>query len=277
MFEEFEFIKTLPRVVAILVIILVMIVIYKIIAIAVSGILKKKLKTKKELANIRVFISLIRYGFIILAIIIILFLGGGSFTGLGIFAGLLSAALGWALQRPISGIAAWLMVVTRRPFRIGDRVLIGNVKGDVSDITLTHIYLKEIGGTIESEEESGRTIMIPNAKLFEQDIINYTLRNDFILDQVKVTVTYEGNLKKAIKLCEETAKDVLKEWKEKTEKPFVRTYFQASGIDIYVRYYTIASERQRVSSDITQKIFYKIAKTKGVKIAYPHTEVILKK
>ncbi len=80
-------------------------------------------------------------------------MAGGSFAGLGIFAGLFSAAMGWALQRPITRAVAWLMIVTRGLVRIGDRILVGQVKGDVKDITLTHIYMEEIGGTIHSEEK----------------------------------------------------------------------------------------------------------------------------
>ncbi len=112
-----------------------------------------------------------------------------SWTALGLGVGLLSVAIGWALQRPITGMAAWFMIVVKRPFEIGDRVTIGAVKGDVVDITLTHIYINEIGGLVPSEENSGRTIMIPNSVLFEQNIINYTLQNEFVLDQVVTMVT----------------------------------------------------------------------------------------
>jgi len=237
----------------------------------------KKAKTKKEKSNVEIFFRASQY-FLILLLLIFAFLAyGGSLTGIGVVAGLLSAALGWALQRPITGMAAWLMVVLKRPFEIGDRVIIGNVKGDVADITLTHIHIKEIGGTIASEETSGRIILIPNAKLFEQDIINYTYRGELILDQVKFTVTFESNLEKAQKIALDSAKEVLLEYLPQPQEPYARTWFQPSGIDVYVRYTTPAPNREEISSKITRKIFDKVIPSKEVEFAYPHQEILFRK
>lgn len=237
----------------------------------------KKAKTKKEKSNVEIFFRASQY-FLILLLLIFAFLAyGGSLTGIGVVAGLLSAALGWALQRPITGMAAWLMVVLKRPFEIGDRVIIGNVKGDVADITLTHIHIKEIGGTIVSEETSGRIILIPNAKLFEQDIINYTYRGELILDQVKFTVTFESNLEKAQKIALDSAKEVLLEYLPQPQEPYTRTWFQPSGIDVYVRYTAPAPNREEISSKITRKIFDKVISSKEVEFAYPHQEILFRK
>ena len=200
----------------------------------------------------------------------------GSLTGIGVTAGLLSAALGWALQRPITGMAAWLMVVIKRPFEIGDRVVIGGIKGDVCDITLTHIHIAEIGGTIASEERSRREILIPNAKLFEQDIINYTREDELILDQVKFTITFESDINEAQKIAKESTKEVIENYLEKIEKPYTRICFQPSGVDVYVRYYIIASKREEASSGITQKIFARVNRSEKVHFAYPHTEVLIR-
>ena len=43
--------------------------------------------------------------------------------------------LGWSLQRPVTGVAAWLMVMIKRPFMIGDRIIIQGVRGDVLEIS----------------------------------------------------------------------------------------------------------------------------------------------
>ena len=83
---------------------------------------------------------------------------------------------------------------------------------------------------------------------------------------------------KIIDLREDFEQTVIKNFIEKVpKKPFIRVNFQASGIDIRVRYYTIASERQKISSDITEEIFNKIMKEKKTEFAFPHTKVILEK
>ena len=228
--------------------------------------------------NVIVFTSLVSYLFVFLAILFLVLSLTGGLTSIGIAAGLLTAALGWALQRPITGIAAWLMVIVTKPFEIGDRIIIGNVRGDVVNITITHIYLSEFGGTVGGEETSGRIVIIPNAVLFEQNVINYTAQNEFILDEVAFTITYSSHIDLAKNIAKKAAEKVTKEFIENVPvKPFIRSNFQPSGVDIRVRYYTIASKRQETNSKITEEIFKAIMKEKKVKFAYPHTEVYLNK
>ena len=146
------------------------------------------------------------------------------------------------------------------------------------DITLTHVYLKELGGLIPgSEETSGRIVLIPNSVLFEQNITNYTLKNDFTLDEVAVTITYESDLDEAIRIVLSAAKRVTREIVVQTKRdPYIRNYFRASGIDLHVRYFAPAKKVQQYSSDITKEIFEGIKKSHRVEIAYPHTEIIFK-
>jgi small-conductance mechanosensitive channel len=268
----------LPRIFTVVFSLIFAIVLYKLITKGVKEVLYKRARTKQQRNNVIVFMNILKYFFYFIILLVIIFSITGSLTGLGISAGLLTAALGWALQRPITGIAAWIMVITKKPFQIGDRVIIGKVKGDVIDITLTHIYINEIGGTIASEEISGRTIMIPNSILFEKNIINYTLQNEFILDEVITLVTYESNLDKAMKICENAALKIIKPFlKDVEKKPSVRTFFRESGIDVKVRYFVKADERIEIASKITQEIFKQIKRAKDVEIAYPHLEMLYRK
>lgn len=240
--------------------------------------LLKKVKGKKQISNIKIFSNIIKYIFFIILVFVGIFTYADNWTGLGLAVGLLSAALGWALQRPITGIAGWVMVVTKRPFEIGDRIVIGTVRGDVEEISLTHIYIKEIGGIVSGEENSGRIVMVPNAKLFEQDITNYTLNNEFVLDQVATTFTFEGNLNNALKICLEAAKKYIREFENSTKKkPYTLTYFEPNGINVRVRYFAPANRLQEFSSKITKEIYDNVMKDKKVEFAYPHTEIIYRK
>jgi small-conductance mechanosensitive channel len=145
---------------------------------------------------------------------------------LGFIAGLLTVALGWALQKPISGVVAWLIIVTRRPFFIGDRIIISGIKGDISNITLTHILLDEIGGTIIGEEKSRRTIMVPNSIIFEQEVINYTHTDNYILDEITTAITYESDLKKAESIILNSVEKIMKPKWEKFPKRLEKNLIQ---------------------------------------------------
>ena len=225
-----------------------LILIVIVVSIALSLILRlikkylfKKVKTRQQQSNVVIFIDLMKYFFILLFIILVLTAYSGTWGDIGFVAGLLTVAIGWALQKPISGVVAWLIIVTRRPIHIGDRVILMGIKGDISNITLTHIFLDEVGGTINGEECSGRTVMIPTSIIFEIEVINYTEKDDFILDEINTSITYESDLKKAEKLVIESVKKIMLIYWENFPKRIskeihTRIKFQESGINVILRF-----------------------------------------
>ncbi len=200
---------------------------------------------------------------------------GGSLKTLGISAGFLGMVLGWSLQAPVTGIAAWLMLILKRPFKIGDRVIIAGITGDVMDITLTHVILNQVGGTVSSEERSGRGILIPNAILFGQTITNYTLEEQHILVEVPVRITFESDWQEAehilVNAAQQVTEDVIK---ETAEEPFIRAELFDAGVMMRLRYKTRPVDRAKSLSDIVKIIFHEFAKSDTVEFCYAHSEVI---
>jgi small-conductance mechanosensitive channel len=260
------------------VVIIIFFSIYKFI----KGVLLKKAKTKKQKSNVIIFLNIVKYLFVFIFILVFLFSYFGSWTELGLIMGLISVALGFALQRPITNVIAWVILVVRKPFFIGDRIAINGLKGDVQDISISYITLEEIGGTIDGEEKSGRIAVVPNSIIFEKEIVNYTAQHDFILDEVVVSITYESDLKKAeniaIKAVEKVMGPFLDSFPKKIPRePHIRLKFMDSAMQVSARYHVLALNRNMIKTAITREIFEKIVKTKDVEIAYPHTEVILRK
>ncbi len=201
----YQYLEPYMNILQIILIIIVAFIIFSLILKLIKKSLLKRVKTKKQVSNVSTFIDLLKFLFVIFLLIIVFSSYYGRWSDFGFIAGLLTVALGWALQKPISGVVAWLILTIRRPIHIGDRVIISDIKGDITNITLTHIFLDEVGGTIVGEEKSGRTVMLPISIIFEEEIINYTHRDDYILDEVTTAITYESNLEKA----EEVSKKVL--------------------------------------------------------------------
>ena len=279
--DIFQYIEPYKNILYLIIIIVISYIIFSIILKILKKHLIKKVQRKKQVSNIMLFLDLLKYLFAIFLIIIILSVYYGSWGELGFIVGLLTVALGWALQKPISGVVAWLIIISRRPFKIGDRVIIKGLKGDISNISLTHIFLDEVGGTIDGEENSGRTIMVPTSIIFEEEVINYTELDDYILDEVVTTITYESNLEKAEKIACDSVNKIMKPFWEKfpkkiPQKPHIRLKFMESGINVTVRYYSIATSRNAIITDIVREIFKTIKTLKDVEIAYPHTEVLFR-
>lgn len=198
----------------------------------------------------------------------------GSMKAVGISAGFMGMVLGWSLQAPVTGIAAWLMIILKRPFKIGDRVVIAGIIGDVTDVTLTHIVLNQVGGTVGGEERSGRAVLIPNAIMFGQVIMNYTLQESYILDEVPVRITFESDWEEAERILLDAAREVTRDIIEKTgEEPFIRAEFFESGVLMRLRYKVEPPRRQEVSTQIVRRIFQEFKKNPKVEFCYPRSEI----
>jgi len=226
-------------------------------------------------ANAEVFMKTWRIVWkFVIAVFTILALSG-SLRLLGLSAGFLGMILGWSLQAPVTGLAAWFMIITKKPFRLGDRIVIAGYTGDVTDITLTHVVLNQVGGSVGGEERSGRGILIPNAILFSNVIINFTLDQKFMLDEVIVRLTFDSDIELAERVCVESVHEATAEIvKESGFEPGVRCELYESGVLMRVRYQTIPSDRQRISTDITRRILKRVRENYGaVKFCYPHSVV----
>ena len=251
----------------------VLFIIYKTAKGVVLGAMRAQ---NRRTVQIRRVHSLLKYAFLMAGIILMIVSMSGSFAAMGISAAFLSMILGWSLQRPVTGVAAWLMVMIKRPFQIGDRIILQGVRGDVLDISPTHILLGEVGGTIGGEESSNRIVLIPNAVLFDQMVINYMDKGDqeeakFILDEVPVRISYRSDYRLSEQALINCASEVTREIIDETgETPFVRAEFFHSGITMRVRYQSIAVERERIASDIVGAIIEVFEQDDRIEFAYRH-------
>lgn len=224
--------------------------------------MKRKLKENAFLEeNATSFLKVWNGSWKFIITILVIMAMSGSLRLLGLTAGFFGMMLGWSLQQPVTGIAAWLMIILKKPFKIGDRVIIAGITGDVTGITLTHVILNQVGGSIGGEEKSGRGILIPNAILFQNTIINYTLDQEYMLDEVPVRLTFDSDWNRAKELMIAAAGEVTRDIIAKTgEEPFIRAEFLDWGILVRLRYKTIPAKRQELSTYIIEILLREFGK-----------------
>ena len=226
-----------------------------------TRVMRRKLKEQAFLQeNAKSFLKVWNVVWKFLIAVLVLLAMSGSLRLLGLTAGFFGMMLGWSLQQPVTGIAAWLMIILKKPFKIGDRVIIAAITGDVTGITLTHVILNQVGGSIGGEERSGRGILIPNAILFQHIIINYTLEQEYMLDEVPVRLTFDSDWDRAKEIMLEAAERVTKDIAAKTAKPFIRCEFLDWGILVRLRYNTIPARRQEISTEIIEILLKEFGK-----------------
>jgi small-conductance mechanosensitive channel len=201
--------------------------------------------------------------------------GFGKLEAFGTFFSLFGGMLlGFSLQAPITGLAGWVLVSLKRPFRPGDRVQFPNLglTGDIKDIGIMYTVLDQVGGTIGSEEAVGRNILMPNAMLFNQVAINYTARQEagYMLDEVVVRITYDSNWEKAEEILTDAAIELTKDIIAITGmQPYIRSDMYDYGVNMRLRYQTPAKDRAEMSYKISKRIFEEIQRTPTVDLAIP--------
>jgi small-conductance mechanosensitive channel len=133
-------------------------------------------------------------------------------TGLG----LLSAALVVALQDFVSSFFAWILISTKRQYRVGDVITVDtpsrDIYGKVTEINLLRTVLQEKVGGIKQDREqiTGRTLIFPNNIILKQAVRNNTLDNDLIWQTMSVTITFESDADLAEELLHKAVHDKFK-------------------------------------------------------------------
>ncbi len=94
-----------------------------------------------------------------------------ALTALGIG----SIIIALAVQTPMKSFIAWIYILVRQPYRVGDRIKIDDATGDVIDVGYLDTTLWEFGGQyISGDHPSGRLIKFPNEKVLDSIVYNYS-------------------------------------------------------------------------------------------------------
>jgi small-conductance mechanosensitive channel len=109
---------------------------------------------------------------------------------------LFSLILGLAIQTPVTSFLGWIYILVRSPYRVGDRIKIGEATGDVIDVSYLDTTLWEFGGDLLSTDHpTGRIIKFPNSKILDSTVYNYTWPLfPYIWNEIKFSVAYESDL-----------------------------------------------------------------------------------
>lgn len=110
--------------------------------------------------------------------------------------GLISLVLGFALQAPITSFIAWVYLVLKRTYLVGDRIQIKGMRGDVVEINYLDTTLMERSGDyLGNDKRSGRVIRFPNSIILKEEIINYSGPEvPFIWNETPLQIAYTSDI-----------------------------------------------------------------------------------
>lgn len=227
----------------------------------------------------------VEYASVVLGVLLVGRLWLEGISTLVTYLGLLSAGIAIALQDLIVSLAAWLFIVWRRPFVVGDRIEIAEQMGDVIDIRIFSFSMLEIGRRINAEQSTGRIVHIPNGKVFSEVLTNMHQGFPFIWNEIAIMVTFESDWEKAkailVNIINELAPDVSEAVRRARHtgqrfvisysniSPTVYTSVVDSGVVLTLRYMVDPRKRRNSEQEIWEATLRAFKLHWDIDFAYP--------
>lgn len=157
-------------------------------------IFNRKIVDKTHVFNFNLIVDL--FASLLMLGIILSLLFANWYTALVSF-GIVSLILGFALQNLIISFFGWLYILIRKPYEVGDRIRIGNVYGDVINVSYIDTTLWEFNGDyLSGDHPSGRIIRFANSKVFSEYVYNYSWPLfPFIWNELSLFISYDSDFK----------------------------------------------------------------------------------
>ncbi|WP_376875464.1 mechanosensitive ion channel family protein [Albirhodobacter sp. R86504] len=206
--------------------------------------------------------NVVKYAILAMAAIFILNRFGIQTTSLVALIGAAGLAIGLALQGALSNLAAGVMIILFRPFRVGQYIEAGSTAGTVREISLFFTELKTYDGL---------QVILPNSDIWSSSIKNYSVNPTRLVD-LTIGVSYDSDLR--------VAERVLKEIAASDERvlddpaPFIKVReLGDSSVDFVFRVWANSSDWWALKCDLNREIKDRFD-AEGVGIPFPTQTVV---
>lgn len=208
--------------------------------------------------------TIVRYVLIFIGLLVILQTLGIDLTALSILTGAVGLGIGFGLQNIASNFISGLIILFERPVRIGDRIAVGDVEGDVMRIGARST-------TVLTNDNID--IIIPNSKLITENVVNWTHRERKVRFRIPVTVAFSMDVRKVEQALLEAAKNVPEV--SEIPAPGVRfMQFGENGLEFELRAWTttLVQRRGKFASEINYAIYDKF-KEHQIEVPNPQRDI----
>ncbi|MDA8596845.1 mechanosensitive ion channel family protein [Candidatus Pacebacteria bacterium] len=239
-------------------------VLYAIFSLGVSEFFARRLSDSKTRYSFRKAVSLI---LIVLVLVVLLRIWVPNPQALLVAYGVVAAGIAVALQDVVKNLAGSITIFLSGLYRVGNRIELNGVFGDVIDIGIFNTTLLEIRNWIDADQATGRIVTVPNGAVLNSPLHNFTKQHSYLWDELRVVVTSESNWSDAMRLMaevgEEHTKDFIAAADESLTKleryyyvegrvlePNVYITGSADGYALTLRYVVDAWRRRTTNSNI---------------------------
>ncbi len=204
------------------------------------------------------------------------------------FAGLMTAGVAVALQNVILSIVGYFLLIGKFGIRVGDRVQVAGVTGEVVDIGLLRFHLLELvsgGGKIPS----GRAVAFSNSIVFQSTagLFKQIPGTNFVWHEITLTLSSDSDYSSAEERLHGTVEAVFSEYRESMERqhrqmqrtltiapevvlrPNSRLRFTQSGLEVQIRYPVDLQQAGEIDDRVTRELLKAIEREPGLKLTGP--------
>ncbi|MBZ9736512.1 mechanosensitive ion channel [Mesorhizobium sp. CA15] len=207
------------------------------------------------------FSQVVRYAILILVVIMVLGQFGVQTASIIAAIGAAGLAIGLALQGTLQNIAAGIMLLALRPFRIGEYVEVGAIAGTIEEIGLFATKLRSVDGVY---------VMAPNSTLWNQPVRNFT-RNGVRRTDVTLSIGSWNDIDRAQKTLLAIAAAEKRIRREPAPIAFVASLGDTT-VSLTLRYWTSAADYFSTQIDMTKRA-KQAFDTEGISIPLPPPEM----
>ena len=224
-------------------------------------------RRRRQILVLRRFVS----GFLFGIVIILGFVS--EFSSLATFAGFVTAGIAVGLQTVLLSVAAYFFVIGRYGIRVGDRISISGVTGDVIDIGLVRLYIMELAGPAVDLYPTGRIVVFSNSVLFQATtpLFKQLPGTDYTWHEVVLELGSGGNHKAVQDKVGAAVNSVFEKYRAdiegqssyvegrielqlKSPTPESKLQFSDAGLELLVRYPVLLRKEAQIDDHMTAAI-----------------------
>jgi len=225
----------------------------------------------------RKLISFVAYLLIFILSIVIF---RDALGNLAVIVGAATAGIAFALKEVIVSLAGWVALTFGDFYKVGDRVQLGGIKGDVIDIGFARTTLMELGEWVEGDLYTGRIVRVANSFIFTEPMFNYSGDFPYLWDEIKIPVKYGCDVGLTDRILQSIVNDVTADYandaKETWSKvqmkylvenarvePMVTLILNDNWIEFTVRYPVDVKKRRATKDALFRRILSAVEETEG--------------
>ena len=211
--------------------------------------------------------AIVRYVLLLVGFLVIVQTAGIDLTTFNVLAGAIGIGVGFGLQNVVSNFFSGLIIMFERPIKVGDRIEVDDVEGDVIEIGAR-------ATTVLTNDNIA--IIVPNSKFITENVVNWEYNDKQVRFKIDVSVAYGSDVRKVEKLLLEVARenaDVLDD-----PAPVVRLMeFGDSGLKMELRVWSssLVHRKGRLTSALNFAIYEKFTEH-DIVIPFPQRDLHLK-